>query len=326
MGRMLTLSIADRIAELPHLAAAVDEFLERARVGREAIDTVQLALDELIANQILWGQDRGEHPIQVQTAVEPTRVRVTIESEGQPFDPTSLPPPDVLRRPEDRREGGLGVYLVQTLVDELSYAHRDGRNLLEFKVAKRQIRLCPPETVLLLVDVVRDYTLASGERLLPYARAMAQQTAVLKERAARAQVPVVYLNQSTNRWKPSFSRQVHACLTGDDRGAAIVRRLEPAPDDIFMLRDGSESLPESLQRLWSKLRTKALIVAGLADSICALIATNDTFFAHELELLAPCDCLATDGPRSRKQVIEQIGAYVQADFRPSTRLAFQGEV
>ena len=75
--------------------------------------------------------------IQVQAAIESDCVRVTIESEGQPFDPRSVPPPDVRLRPEDRREGGLGLYLVQTLVDEFHYDYRDGRNRLEFTLGVR---------------------------------------------------------------------------------------------------------------------------------------------------------------------------------------------
>lgn len=76
----------------------------------------------------------------------------------------------------------------------------------------------------------------------------------------------------------------------------------------------------------AKLHTSVLILAGLADSICTVVAANDVFFAHDLQLLVPCDCIAADGQRSRRQALQHIGAYVQADFRPSTRLAFAGEV
>jgi len=193
-------------------------------------------------------------------------------------------------------------------------------------VATRQLRLCPPTSVLLLVDVVREYPDSGAETLLPYARSMAQQAAVLKERASQAGIPAVYLNQSENRWKPSFSRQVRECLSGNGRGSAVVRRLEPGPTDVFMLREGCQSLPESLHRLLAKLRTTTLIVAGLADSICALVAANDVCFTGDLQLIVPCDCIASHGARSRRKAIEQIGFYVEADFRHSTRLVFPGEV
>jgi isochorismate hydrolase len=154
---------------------------------------------------------------------------------------------------------------------------------------------------------------------------MAQQTAVLKARAGQAGIPLVYLNQSENRWKPSFSRQVRDCLNGDAHGSAVVRRLAPGPSDVFMLRDGCQSLPENLHRLLAKLGTTALIVAGLADSICAMVAANDVCFAGDLDLIVPCDCIASDGLRSRRKALEQIGHSADADVRPSTRLVFPGE-
>jgi serine/threonine-protein kinase RsbW len=327
MARTLTLSIANRISELPRLAEAMDDFLHREKVSHETIETVQLALDELVANMIQWGHDDGrEHPVRVEATVDRLHVRIVLEDDGREFDPASLPPPDVLRPPEERAEGGLGVYLVHTTVDELSYERRDGRNTVEVKVATRQLRLCPPTSVLLLVDVVRQYPDSREGTLLPYARSMAQQTAVLKERACQADIPVVYLDQSDNRWKPSFSRQVRECLSGDGRGCAVVRRLKPGPTDVFMLREGCESLPETFHRLLAKLRTTTLIVAGLADSICALVAANDVDFAGGLQLIVPRDCIAADGVRGRRKAIEQIGLYAEADFRPSSRLVFTGEV
>jgi len=326
MTPTFTLSIANRIAELPGLEAAVSEFLAGARVSREAIGTVELALDELIANLVYWGHgDQREHEIRVEAAVEPAHVRIRIEDDGCPFDPATLPPPDVLRSPGERDEGGLGVYLVGTLVDEMHYTHRDGRNRLEIKVAKSQFRLCPPTSLLLLVDVMRRYSAADDADLLPYARCMAQQAATLKERAVAAGVPVVYLNQDDDRWKPSFSRQVREGLSTDNDGAAVVRRLQPGPEDIFLLRQGVESLPESLHRLLTRFQITVLIAVGLADSICTLVAANDLLFSDDLQLLVPRDCLAADSEASRRTALEQIGHYVDADTRASSRLLFARE-
>jgi anti-sigma regulatory factor (Ser/Thr protein kinase) len=136
MGPTLTRSIPNQIDALPPLAAAVDEFVQQFQIERDTIDAVQLALDELLTNEILWGQHPDLGTIHVETTVEPTCVRVVIESAGQPFDPRTVPPPDVRLRPEDRREGGLGLYLVQSLVDNFRYDYRAGHNVLEFTVAR----------------------------------------------------------------------------------------------------------------------------------------------------------------------------------------------
>lgn len=132
----LTLTIANKLSELPHLAEAVTAFLQSGRASRQAIDTVQLALDELVGNVILWGHDDGlEHQVQVKAVVGGRQVRLVIEDDGRPFNPFSIPTPDVLRAPEERCEGGLGLHLVRTMVDEVRYERVGGRNVVEVRVA-----------------------------------------------------------------------------------------------------------------------------------------------------------------------------------------------
>lgn len=136
MTATLALSIANEISELPRVAQAVGAFLERERVPREAIDAAQLALDELVANVVRWGHDDNQrHLIRVQAAVEKARVRVVVEDDGRPFDPSCAPPPDVSLTPERRAEGGLGIHLVRTMADQVAYRRVAGRNVVEVTVA-----------------------------------------------------------------------------------------------------------------------------------------------------------------------------------------------
>ncbi len=51
-----------------------------------------------------------------------------IEDDGIAFDPLIAPPPDLDSDIEDRPIGGLGVYLVKEMMDEVEYARADGRN------------------------------------------------------------------------------------------------------------------------------------------------------------------------------------------------------
>ena len=137
MRESLTLSLPNRLSELPRLAEAVIAFLQSEGLSREVIDTMHLALDELVANVIRWGYDDGqEHQVHVKASVDATQVRVVIEDDGRPFDPSSIPPPDILRALEHRSEGGLGIHLVRTMVNEVIYERVGGRNVVEVKVAR----------------------------------------------------------------------------------------------------------------------------------------------------------------------------------------------
>ena len=49
---------------------------------------------------------------------------------GTPFDPLAKDDPDIMLSGEERGIGGLGIYMVKTMVDELEYEYRDGCNRL----------------------------------------------------------------------------------------------------------------------------------------------------------------------------------------------------
>lgn len=132
---MLTLSLANRISELPRVTEAVESFLGQKRFSADVMTTVQLALDELIANTILWAyEDRREHRITVTVTTSPAQVRLVIEDDGREFDPTSASSPDVCLKPEHRKEGGLGLHLVRSMAEDVTYRRVDGRNVVEVKV------------------------------------------------------------------------------------------------------------------------------------------------------------------------------------------------
>ena len=53
-----------------------------------------------------------------------------ITDQGMPFDVLSLPDPDTTPDIMERKIGGLGVYFIRKLTDEVSYRREDGRNIL----------------------------------------------------------------------------------------------------------------------------------------------------------------------------------------------------
>ena len=60
-------------------------------------------------------------------------VSITFIDDGTPFDPLSCDDPDVSLSAEERGIGGLGIFMVKKLMDEVSYKHQDGQNILTVK-------------------------------------------------------------------------------------------------------------------------------------------------------------------------------------------------
>ena len=58
---------------------------------------------------------------------------ITFIDQGIPFDPLKSEDPDTGLPAEERDLGGLGIFMVKKSMDEISYAYRDGKNILSIR-------------------------------------------------------------------------------------------------------------------------------------------------------------------------------------------------
>ena len=88
-------------------------------------DLVQ-AVDEATTNAIVHGQAGKPGWVEVGFSAQGDEFIVTVSDDGPPFDPTTVPSPDLSIHPAERRPGGMGVLLARLCVDELTYRRRPG--------------------------------------------------------------------------------------------------------------------------------------------------------------------------------------------------------
>lgn len=125
----LSLRIANDLAELTRVAEAVDAFCAARDFPADCAFKLNIAIEELLTNTISYGfSDARPHEIGVTLAREGDEIVAELSDDAQPYDPLQAPPPDLDSAIEDRRVGGLGVHLVKTMMDKVTYAYRDGRN------------------------------------------------------------------------------------------------------------------------------------------------------------------------------------------------------
>ncbi len=131
MGVQVKLKIESEEGALDRITAAVEDLGEREEWTPDLVLKVHLALEELGLNAIQYGS-RGETPdIEIVMDSSNDAVVITISDSGIPFDPLhDAPAPDLESSVEDRRVGGLGIYFVRELMDDVQYKREGGRNHL----------------------------------------------------------------------------------------------------------------------------------------------------------------------------------------------------
>lgn len=113
------------------------DFLEQAvltLVGNEDVaGDLVLAVNEAVTNSLLHGYDGQPGMVAISVEADGDDLFVRLIDNAPPFDPTSVPPPDITLPLEDRPLGGLGVHMMRQLSDELTYRFTEtGENELTF--------------------------------------------------------------------------------------------------------------------------------------------------------------------------------------------------
>ncbi len=130
------LLISADIGEIARVQEAVAGLAGEAPLPPRASHVLSVALDELLSNVIVhgYGGQAVGQSIGIRIEREASKVRVEIVDRARPFDPTTADTPDLGGALESREIGGLGIHLVRTLVQGLSYDRGPGENRTRFTV------------------------------------------------------------------------------------------------------------------------------------------------------------------------------------------------
>jgi anti-sigma regulatory factor (Ser/Thr protein kinase) len=66
--------------------------------------------------------------LEISCGMDGDAIRIVFVDRGDPFDPSDVPPPDLSADLSDRKIGGLGIYLMHKLMDEVHYQSDSGKN------------------------------------------------------------------------------------------------------------------------------------------------------------------------------------------------------
>jgi serine/threonine-protein kinase RsbW len=118
-------------ARFDSLAAICDFVTQRAQVaglGPRAVYAVQIAVDEACSNIIEHAYGDQEHgTIECTCRTQQDRLIIQLHDHGRPFDPATVPKPDLQAGLNERHAGGLGVFFIQQLMDMVQFESIPGQ-------------------------------------------------------------------------------------------------------------------------------------------------------------------------------------------------------
>lgn len=103
---------------------------QEAGLDEEAIFEVQVAVDEAASNIIDHAYEgECESEIECSYEIRKENLKLNLHDHGKPFDPEKVELPDIMVDPTRRKKGGLGLYFMRQLMDEVNFSFSgDGGN------------------------------------------------------------------------------------------------------------------------------------------------------------------------------------------------------
>ncbi|MCQ2498072.1 MAG: ATP-binding protein [Lachnospiraceae bacterium] len=122
-------------AEISEFESANDflnEFLEKNDCPMKIAINVSVAFEELFVNVASYAYPEGSGDVKVTLVFENNRVSVTLADKGIEYNPLIKEDPDVTLNADERPIGGLGIFMVKKMMDDISYEYADGENRITF--------------------------------------------------------------------------------------------------------------------------------------------------------------------------------------------------
>lgn len=126
-----TLVIQNEISQLSRVQGLVEEVASEWHLDKSLTMNLNLVVEEAVANIVMYAyQGQTDKDITLTMEKEKDLLQITVTDTGMPFDPTCKEEPDISLVAEERPIGGLGIFLIKQMMDDVSYCRKDGTNIL----------------------------------------------------------------------------------------------------------------------------------------------------------------------------------------------------
>lgn len=123
--------IKNQVSELEKVALFIEEIGEELGLSMELQMNLNLVMEEMVSNVIFYAYPQGtEADIELMAKSDGKKLTFVITDQGREFDPTTKGDTDLSVNPAERELGGMGIFIVKNIMNEVTYQRLDGKNLL----------------------------------------------------------------------------------------------------------------------------------------------------------------------------------------------------
>ena len=123
--------LANEISEISRLNGFIEEIGEEFGLTPDVVFNLNLVLEEAVVNVINYAYPKEDHQwIYLSAKLQDGTIILVLTDTGKEFDPTMAPEADITLSADEREIGGLGIFLIRQIMNEVKYERIDGKNVL----------------------------------------------------------------------------------------------------------------------------------------------------------------------------------------------------
>jgi serine/threonine-protein kinase RsbW len=123
--------IKNQISELEHVAQFIEEIGEELGLSMELQMNLNLVMEEMVSNIIFYAYPQEvDAEIELVAKSDGKELTFVLTDQGREFDPTAKEDADPNVNPAERDIGGMGIFIVKNIMNQVTYQRLEGKNLL----------------------------------------------------------------------------------------------------------------------------------------------------------------------------------------------------
>ena len=123
--------IKNKISELEKIAQFIEEIGEELGLSMELQMNLNLVMEEMVTNVIFYAYPQEEEAdIELLVKSDGKELTFVLSDQGKEYDPTAKEDSDMSVNPAERELGGMGIFIVKNIMNNVTYQRLEGKNLL----------------------------------------------------------------------------------------------------------------------------------------------------------------------------------------------------
>ena len=126
-------SVAPSKESLSEASDFLDRCVEEFEIPLRTGYSLKVVTDEIFSNIVYYS---GAKNAEILFRVDADRITLVFQDDGMPYNPMEAEEPDITAGTEERSIGGLGLFMVKKMAEQVSYEYADQKNQLTVTMSK----------------------------------------------------------------------------------------------------------------------------------------------------------------------------------------------